>query len=353
MPAIPRALRGPLAAAALAPLLVAACQPVHPGSAALVGQRAVSVDTLQRLTNRVLAAADAQTKPQIAGDPAALARLQRAILTRLIDGDLLAAAAARLNVAVSEGEIDQEQADLSRQAGGDQQLLQQAVLSGIAPSDLRPALRSLALGSKISQAVVANETVSDAQLQAAYEQNIDQFDQVHAAHILLPTKAQADTVLARARANPDSFAALAQQFSQDTTTRTNGGDLGLVGKSRLDPTFAKAVFAAKPGSIIEVQSSFGWHVVHVIEHPQTSLAEATPQLRTSLLQSLAQQRVTVLLNEIARGLHISVSPRYGVWSLKDRAVNEAPNDLSKPAAKPTPTPTLPTGAQPQPPPSGG
>src|SRR4051794_12130039 len=118
MPAIPRVLRGPLAVAASAPLLVAACQPVHPGSAALVGKRAVSVDTLQSLTNRVLAAADEQTKPQIAGDAAALARLQRAILTRLIDGDLLDAAAARLDVRVSEGDIDQEQAGLAQQAGG-------------------------------------------------------------------------------------------------------------------------------------------------------------------------------------------------------------------------------------------
>src|SRR4051812_19427955 len=353
MPAIPRAVRGPLAVAAAAPLVLAACQPVHPGSAAIVGQRAVSVDTVQGLTNRVLAAADEQTRPRIAGDPAALACLQRAILTRLIDGDLLDAAAARLGVRVSEGEIDQEQASLSQQAGGEQQLRQQAVLSGIAPGDLREALRSLVLGNKISQAVVANETVSPSQLEAAYQQNIDQFDQVHAAHILLPTKEQADSVLARARKNPDSFAALAQQLSQDTTSRANGGDLGLVGKSRLDPTFAKAVFAAKPGSIIEVQSSFGWHVVHIIEHPHTSLAEATPQLRASLLQALAQQRVTALLNEIARGMHISVSPRYGVWSLKDRAVNEPPNDLSKPVPTPTPAPTLPNGAQPQPPPSGG
>jgi parvulin-like peptidyl-prolyl isomerase len=350
MRAIPRFLLAPLAAALVAPVVLAACDPVHPGSAAIVGSTAISVDTVQTLTNRVLDAADAQTRPQIAGDANALAQLQRSILTRLIDNDLLAAAAARVHVSVSEGDIDQEQAQLTQQAGGADQLRQQAILSGIAPSELRSALRGLVLGNKISEAVVANETVSQAQLQAAYQQNIDQFDQVHAAHILVSSKALADQILRRVKANPDSFAALAQQYSQDTQSRPNGGDLGSVGRSRLDPSFATPVFAAKPGSIIEVHSTFGYHVVHVISHQKTSLAQATPQLRASLLQSLAQQRVTALLGEIAHQMQIDVNPRYGKWDSVQRAVAAQPNDLSKPVATPTPAPTLPTGAQP---PSGG
>src|SRR4051795_5406230 len=111
-----RAMRGPVVVLALAvPLAVAACDPVHPGAAAIVGSEAISVDTLQLLTNRVLAATDAQTRPQVAGDASALARLQRNILTRLIDNRLLAEAARTLGVAATEGEIDQEQAQLTQQ----------------------------------------------------------------------------------------------------------------------------------------------------------------------------------------------------------------------------------------------
>lgn len=347
---VPRVLRSPLAVAVLAALLVTACRPVHPGAAAIVGDRAISIDSVQRLTNRVLAAADAQTRPQIAGDASALAKLQRSVLTRLIDDQLLGVTAQRLGLRASEGEIDQEQAQLAQQAGGDAQLRQQAVLSGIAPSELRSALRGLVLSSKIGQAVVASETVSDAQLRAAYKQNIDQFDQVRAAHILVSAKAQADAILARVKKNPRSFAALAQQFSQDTSTRANGGDLGLVGRSQLDPTFAGPVFAAKPGSIIEVRSSFGYSVVRVIAHPVTTLQQATPQLRAMVLQPLSQQRVSDLLSKVGRELRISVNPRYGRWNLQARAVDAPPDDLSKPVATPTPAPTLPTGANP--PPSG-
>jgi parvulin-like peptidyl-prolyl isomerase len=343
MTALRRALRGPVAVAVVAaPVALAACHPVHPGAAAIVGTHAISVDTLQRLTNRVLAATDAQTKPQVAGDAAALARLQRNILTRLIDNDLLDTAARTFGVRATESEIDQERAQLAQQAGGDPQLLQQAVLSGIAPGELRSALRGLVLGNKIADAVVANETVSPAQLQAAYQQNIDQFDQVHLAELLVPTKAQADSLLAQARAKPSEFGALVARFSQDTTSRSNGGDLGLVGQSRL-PDFARPAFDAKPGAFLEVHGPTGWYVFHVIAHPRVSITAAASQLRTTILQSLSQQRVADLLTRTARGLHITVSPRYGKWSIKDRAVNAPPDDLSKPVATPTPVQTLPTG----------
>ena len=351
MPARSRSVRGALAAVlAAAPLAIVACHPVHPGAAAIVGQHAISVDTLQKLTNRVVAVADDQTRPQIAGDAAARAKLQRSILSRLIDNELLETAAKDFHISVSEGEIDQEQAQLEQQAGGKPQLMQQAALSGIAPSELRTALRGLVLGGKISNAVVADVAVSPTQLQQAYNQNIDQFDQVHAAHILVTNKVDADQILARARANPASFAALAARYSEDTASKSSGGDLGQVGRSRLDPSFAGPVFAAKPGSIIEVHSSFGWHVVHVIAHPVETVDEAAPQLRASILQNLSQQRVTALLTRITRQLHISVNPRYGSWSVQDRAVNPlgAADELSRPKTKPTPAPTLPTGTN-QPP----
>src|SRR5947208_377098 len=175
MTVLARALRAPLAVLAVAaPIGLAACDPVHPGSAAIVGKHAISVDSLQRMTNRVLAATDTQTRPQVAGDAASLARLQRNILTRLLDDDLLNTAARTLDIQVSATEIEQEHAQLAQQAGGESQLQQQAVLSGIAPSELPAALRSLVLGNKIAEAVVANVTVSPAQLQAAYQQNIDQ-----------------------------------------------------------------------------------------------------------------------------------------------------------------------------------
>jgi parvulin-like peptidyl-prolyl isomerase len=314
-----------------------------------VGSHAISVDVLQHLTSGVVAAADTATKGQIAGDNSKLASLQRSILSRLIDNELLAAAAVIEGVTASEGEIDAEETQLAQQAGGATQLRQQAIQNGISPSELRAALRGLVLSRKLTQAVVANEAVSPDQLRALYQQNIDQFDQVHLADILVPSKQLADAVVARARANPSSFATLVQRYSQDTTTKASGGDLGSVGRSRL-PAFAAATFTAKPGSFVEAQGPAGWYVFHIVAHPHQSLAQATPQLRASILQNLSQQRLTALLDQVGHTLHVTVNPRYGIWSLKDRVVNAPPDDLSKPVATPSPAPTIPTGAGP---PAGG
>src|SRR2546423_6842416 len=116
--------------------------------------------------------------PEVAGTSDLLPRLHRLVRPRLIDNDLIQAAAATYVITATDGEIDAEQAQLEQQAGGAPQLLQQAVLSGIPPSELREALRGLVLSNKLSEAVVANETVTQEQLQAAYQQNIDQFDTV-------------------------------------------------------------------------------------------------------------------------------------------------------------------------------
>ena len=198
----------------------------------------------------------------------------------------------------------------------------------------RPGFVRTELARLVNDVLVAH--VASQQLQQAYQQNIDQFDQVHAAHILVKTKAQADQILAQVRRTPASFASLASRFSIDTGSKANGGDLGFAPHSQFVKPFADAVFAAKPGSFIEVQSQFGWHVVHVIAHRVTTIAEATPQLKASLLQSQQQALLQKALITASKQLGVHVNPRYGVWNPTKGSVDPAPasSDLSTPAATP-------------------
>jgi parvulin-like peptidyl-prolyl isomerase len=337
----PRRILLAVAGIALAALAVTSCRPVHTGAAAVVGPDSIGINAVQDQVTQVLAAADDQTTSTLTGKEA---ELQRQVLTRLIDGLILEAAARSAGVAVTDGEIDAQQAVLLQQAGGEDQLRQQALQSGIAPRDLRSVVRQLTLNSKLAAAVVSDVTVSQSQLVAEYRKNIAEFDQVHAAHILVPGKALADRLLAQVRANPDSFADLAKQNSIDTNSKENGGDLGSNGKAAFDPTFGNAVFAAKPGSLILVKTSFGYHVVHIISHDTKSLAQATPQLRAAVLKTESDKRLGDLLTRVMRNLHISVNPRYGYWDVTNRAV-APPRDVDR-LAKPEPTPTPAATGQP-------
>jgi foldase protein PrsA len=302
-----------------------------PGAAALVGDHRISVATLQSVVNHGLA--DPQAQQQLGQDRAKFTRDQ---LGRLIDDVLIANIAKADGIVASPADIDQQLAQFAQQAGGEKQLEQQAAGAGIPAKDLRTFVRYYVLEQKISDKLVANVTVSDADLQAAYEKNIDQYDQVDSAHILVATKKLADSLFAQVKAKPSSFAALAKRYSIDTGSKDKGGELGYQAASGLVKPFADAIFSAKPGTYLEVHSQFGWHVVHVIAHRKTPLSEVADQLKASILQPKRQQLLSAALTAESHKVGVHVSPRYGVWNSVNGTIvaPSAKNDLSSPAASP-------------------
>jgi foldase protein PrsA len=312
--------------AALAVGALAGCD-TSPGAAAIIGSQRISSHSLQTAVDRALA--DPTAQQQLGANRVNFVRTE---LSRLITNVLITRAADE-HITASNADVDQELASLEQQAGGEQQLEQQAAGSGVPKAELRTFLRYFVLQQKIGAKLVSAVPISPQQLQSAYQSQIDQFDQVDSAHILVKTKAEADAILAQVRQNPSSFAALAAKDSLDTGSKNAGGALGFQPHSQFVKPFADAIFAAKPGTFIEVQSQFGWHVVHVIAHRTTTLEQATPQLKASLLQPQQQALMQKELATVAKQLGVHVNPRYGVWDPKTDSVVAAPakGGLSSPA----------------------
>ena len=125
-------------------------------------------------------------------------------------------------------------------------------------------------------------------LQAAYDADNDRFnipEQVMMRHILLTSgdddgvdgvdeatgkRARAEQVLERLAAG-EQFADLAREFSGDSSSKDDGGKLGLIGRGDVAPNLEAVVFALEPGRPSEiVEGVEGLHIVWVDEKIEAS-----------------------------------------------------------------------------------
>lgn len=147
---LPRPLRlAPVLALGLVAVLVLAgcAETPRVGAAAIVGDERLTVTQLQDNVARVLAERQAAAEEGADTDRGDVASgdLQRELLGRWIQGQLLEVVARRLGVpAVTDGQVDEAIAGV-RQQGGDELVQQRAVELSIASGDLRDFVRNEAL----------------------------------------------------------------------------------------------------------------------------------------------------------------------------------------------------------------
>ncbi|MFV8799107.1 peptidylprolyl isomerase SurA [Yersinia sp. LJYL362] len=113
--------------------------------------------------------------------------------------------------------------------------------------------------------------------------------EVHARHILLKpspvmTDDQARAKLMAAAADIKSgkanFATIAKEISQDPGSAMQGGDLGWAAPDIYDPAFRDALMKLQKGEIsAPVHSSFGWHLIQVVDTRQVDKTDAAQKDR--------------------------------------------------------------------------
>ena len=114
--------------------------------------------------------------------------------------------------------------------------------------------------------------VDETSLQQFYVDNQDQFvgpEQRRASHILIEgDEKEALELLATIKQRLDDgedFAVLAKEFSSDTGSAAEGGDLGFFQRGVMDPAFEEVVFSISTiGDVSEpVKTEFGYHLIEL------------------------------------------------------------------------------------------
>lgn len=205
--------------------------------------------------------------------------------------------------------------------------------------------------------IESSVTVSDADLQKAYDQNKKDYEQVKARHILIafkgspaaqPGKKELTDAEAKAKAEElhkklvagADFAEMAKKESDDVGSGSRGGDLGTFGHGQMVEEFEKAAFAAKAGEITPVvKTQYGYHIIQVQEHTLTPMA----QVRDSLEKTLRQKAVKDTLDSLKDKANATFDSTYF-------APPAAPAEMAAPASTPAPAPASKssTGAKPTP-----
>jgi peptidyl-prolyl cis-trans isomerase C len=216
--------------------------------------------------------------------PEQLNLLERQILQRLIQVQLLSAKATDADKSAGKELAEQRLTEIKMRAGGtDEALEQQLKPLGMNRSEFVAKVTEEAIAETVLKRELKVQVSPDA-IKSFYDGNRSKFEQpemVRAAHILFGTRdlttqielsdAQkatkrklAEDVMKRARGGED-FAKLAKEYSEDPGSKDKGGEYTFP-RGQMVPEFESAAFSMTTNQVSDiVTTAFGYHIIKLYE----------------------------------------------------------------------------------------
>jgi peptidyl-prolyl cis-trans isomerase C len=151
------------------------------------------------------------------------------------------------------------------------------------------------------------DKITEETLRERYEAMIKDEDarkQVHAQHILVAERSEAEDIIRRLNEGAD-FNELVKEKSAGASPEA-GGDLGYFSRGDMIPAFSDVAFSLEPGtySRTPVQTEFGWHVIKVEDR---RVVDPPPfeDVRNQLQQQLAMELRTEYVKQLREQAEIT------------------------------------------------
>lgn len=128
-----------------------------------------------------------------------------------------------------------------------------------------------------------NNAVGDEEIKNYYVANMEKYSQqkTHVSHILIRLKkgmtekdrraklTLANEAYSKLKAG-EEFKKIADDYSEDRISAKKSGDLGWLKKGAIGPKFSNKIFSMKKSELSEpFETSFGFHIVKIIDEPKT------------------------------------------------------------------------------------
>lgn len=288
------------AALLLTVLALSGCR-TSPGVAAYVGDETISTDELEAAVEAGLA--QEPVAELFAGQEA---DYRRRVLQDLIATAVYEAAAAKYDVSITPGEVEDRLAQIFLTEDEEQFYAAQAQ-QGVTEENVAEQVRRFVLGEKITEAAGLDEPLSDEALQDLYDEVSGASAQVRLGFIVVPDQATADAVLAQLEADPEGYAALAAQYPNESLP-----EITEVALTELPPELAEPFADTEPGqgfTLVPEQAS-GVAVGYVVDLTVPSFEELRPTLEQQASETV-RTNLSEELTDVQQSLNIKVNPRYG------------------------------------------
>jgi foldase protein PrsA len=286
---------------ALVVVLVAAC---GGGGSKKVPSSAVAVVDKEQVTRNdfdgLIAQAKRTYKAQKRTFPKAGSAEYRALQTQavefLVQREEFAQKAKGLGIAVTDKQVDDRLKQIKQQYFGNSEKRYQAQLKtqGLTDAEVRDDIRSQLISEAIFNKVTKDTKVSDKEIQDYYAAHKSQYGQPESRdvrHILVKTKAQAQTIYDHLRQDKGSdFAAYAKKYSQDPGSKNQGGKL-TISKGQTVPAFDQAAFTLPTKAIsTPIKTQFGYHIIQPLSDVRPAKTTPLKDVKASIQQQLLQQK---------------------------------------------------------------
>jgi len=298
--------------------------------------RSVSPDVMATVNGKEILRADLEkyyrnnlgdTQQQPSDEQADIVRLN--ILKQMIEDEILQQRAAKLNLAASDEDVNAKLTEMKTpytQEEWDKQLKQRNLTVDDLKRDLR---RSLTKTKLLNKEIESKINITDAEISSYYAAHKSEFNliepQYHLAQIVVTSAAaQQSGNLQNNKASGDAdakkkiqtlhnrlesgedFGAVAMNFSENTNTASNGGDMGFIAESALrsDQEVYNAISKLKPGQITEVlpiydnsRHAVGYAIYKLLAHEPAGQRELNdPRVQQTIRQYLRESHAQLLKN---------------------------------------------------------
>ena len=307
-------------AAGLLPIalfLLAGCkQRPAPDVVATVNGHAIMRADMNRAYQDQLAQAQGQQSSPEEADSLRLSSVRQ-----LINEEIFVQRAAKLNITATPEEVDAKVAEMKAPFPAEEQFEAQLKATGRTLEDLkRDIRRSLTVDKLLNKEIKSKISVTDADVTSYYNQHKADFNLIepryHIAVIRVTsvpspqpgnlqnskatTDAEAKKKIQALKNRLDSgedFAAIAQNFSEDPSTASSGGDMGFPFESQLksDPTAGQAILKLKPGQVTDIYPILDPQSKKTLGYAIYKLIDREPQGQREISDPVVQQSIRELL----------------------------------------------------------